>query len=205
MVAGEVRHIDGISSMRRAKRWLEYSTRVAQCWTCLHRVQRDLLAFEWPHSEGSFSFDLGGVFRGGALHDTSFLAEVKGYRNESDLPTEFRDFLAKCYVAFIGERERCDHFLWISWSPFQAKTWSEHRKPEKIRRALLHNDNRRRVLGAESDDEAKQAIDESVVFEVSRRIWLLTLCDEQEDLVITKEHFGDLLGLMHVKYGDVDE
>jgi len=197
-MAGEGRQLTGQIAVQRAKRWLHYSTRVASIYTNTDKVFKDLLHFRWPHGGQEFSFDLGGKFRGGDLQDQSFMAEVKGYRYEMDSVQEYRKFVAECYVAFQEKPDRCDNLIWLSWAPFQAKNWHKHRSADAIRNHLLHPDNVFRVFGTNSPDEAKNKIDEQVIHELTRRLWLLTLCDEQENLVITSENFQRLLAFMGI-------
>jgi hypothetical protein len=188
-MAGEQAHLDGIEGLHRAKRWLELSTRVGRVWTVEDKQLADMLHLPWPHGTGKpFSFDLGGTFQGGRLADQTFLAEVKAYRWEEDLPEHWRHFVAKCYVAFLSRPARCDHLLWISWSPFQAQSWHRHRTVERVRAALLHRDNRARVFGESDEEKAAGKVDAEAIVAVSQRLWLVTLCDQQEDLVPTPEH-----------------
>jgi len=201
MVAGELRQLTGSNGLERARRWLHYSTRVATSYTNTDKVFRDLLHFEWPYGDQEFSFDLGGKFRGGEFNDKSFMAEVKAYKYEMDSPKEYRGFIAECYVAFQEKPDRCDNLLWLSWAPFQAQMWHKHRSPEYLRKHLLHNDNIFRVFGTDSLDDAKGQIDEQVIFEISKRLWLLTLCEEQEDLVIMSDHYKELMAFMGVEEG----
>jgi hypothetical protein len=159
MVAGEDAHDLGETGLQRAKQWLELSTRVDKCWTRHDRPAGELLEFQWPHghddgSPAQFSFDLGGTFRGDPLDNQSFVAEVKAYKKEQDLPTHFRDFLAKCYAALEARPDRCDHFLWVSWSPFQAQHWDQHATSENVRKSVLHKANRSRTLGLADESEA---------------------------------------------------
>lgn len=147
-MAGEDAHDLGESGLQRAKSFLDRSTRVRWSWTRHDRPMGKLLEFKWPYpSDGrepsSFSFDLGGTFRGDPVENESFVAEVKAYKNESNLPAHFRDFVAKCYVALDTDRDRCDHFLWISWAPFQAQRWDQHCTSENVKKCILHEANRR--------------------------------------------------------------
>jgi hypothetical protein len=126
-------------------------------WTRKNRPVGELLEFLWPYlpagsPSARFSFDLGATFRFGSLTNQSFMAEVKADKKENDVPTHFRDFLAKCHVALQARPERCDHFLWLSWSPFQAQRWDKHATPENVKNAALHEANRLRVLGQEARD-----------------------------------------------------
>lgn len=203
-MTGEVAHEKGREGVRRAKQWLDRSTRVAYAWTRIDKVFEDLLTFPWPHGNGKqpFTFDLGGQMRVGRFDKQFFLAEVKNYERELDLSAHFRDFLAKCYVAYLAKRERCDHLMWISWSPFKASAWDRHSTPEAVRAAILHDANRTLVLGTANETEAKSNIDESAVVEVASRLWLITLCKKQEDLVISDNHFAKLMEYMNVTGGD---
>jgi hypothetical protein len=201
MVAGELRQQTGSNGIERAKRWLNYSTRVANIYANTDKVFKDLLHFQWPYGDQPFSFDLGGKLRGGDLHDQSFMAEVKSYRYEMDSAQEYRKFVAECYVAFQEKPDRCDNLIWLSWSPFQARAWHKHRSAEVIKYHLFHVDNIFRVFGTNSIDEARDKIDEQVVYELTNRLWLLTLCDEQENLVIKSDHYQHLIAFMGIEEG----
>lgn len=201
-MAGEENHDLGSEGLRRAKRWLEFTTRVDQSWTHQDGAMAELLEFEWPHVSGTakpFTFDLGGRFRGGALHKQGFLAEVKNYKKESDLPTHFRHFLAKCYIALESRPKRCENFLWISWAPFQAQKWDEHATAASVQKALLHKDNLSRALGAQTPVEGTQKLNPETLTRVADRLWLVTLSSQQEQLVLSDEHYGDVLQLITQK------
>jgi hypothetical protein len=189
-MAGEEAHDIGRDGLQRAKHWLDMSTRVKRSWKYDDPQLASLLHFPWPHGRSkSFSFDLGGTFQGDALENQSFLAEIKKYKSESNLPTHYLHFLAKCYVALGAKPELCNNFLWISWSPFQAKDWDKHATPDKVRASLLHNANRKRVFGVDNVADAELKLDAERVADVARRIWLITLCDKQEQLVLREGHF----------------
>jgi hypothetical protein len=187
---GEDTHDLGSEGLQRAKVWLDLTTRVYESWTHRDRPNNELIKFWWPHgAKRSFSFDLGGKFRGGHLEKRTFLAEVKNYKNESDLPDHFRDFLAKCYVALDAKPDRCDTFLWISWSPFQARQWDQHATTASVRNAVTNARNRKRVLGVDKPEDAMAKLSDEMAAEVARRIWLITLSEQQEKLVITGDHY----------------
>lgn len=202
-MAGEENHDSGSEGLRRAKRWLEFTTRVDQSWT--HQdggALAELLEFEWPHATGqakAFSFDLGGRFRGGSLSGQYFLAEVKHYKKESDLPTHFRSFLAKCYIALKSKPGRSDNFLWISWAPFQAQKWDEHASAANVQKAMLHKENLSRALGVTTENEGLPKLDAEILTRVADRVWLVTLSPQQEQLVLSDEHYGDVLQLITQK------
>ena len=200
-MAGEEAHDLGESGLERAKQWLELSTRVDRCWTRHDRPAGELLEFQWPHADGGqvparFSFDLGGTFRGGSLANQSFVAEIKAYKKENDLSAHFRDFLAKCYVALEAAPARCDHFLWVSWSPFQAQRWDQHATADNVRRSVLHDANRRRALGLEDEKEAVAKLSSDLLVGVASRIWLLTLSEKQEQLVLSGKHYVEIVKMI---------
>jgi hypothetical protein len=191
-MAGEDSQDKGRDGLESAKIWLNLSTRVHRSWAYDDPILGEMLHFEWPYVTGQskpFSFDLGGEFRGDPLDHQSFVAEVKNYRYEMDLPEHYRDFLAKCYVALASKATRCDHFLWISWSPFQAQKWHKHVTTENVRKSILHNANRRRVLGVDDETDAAGKLDPELLTEVARRVWLVTLSDRQVMLVPTEDHY----------------
>ncbi len=193
-MAGEESHDRGDIGVQRAKQWLDASTRVRIIYTQTQQPLAELVHFPWPYgTREPFSFDLGGIFRGEDLDGQSFLAEVKNYRYESDLPAHFRNFLAKCYVALGHRSSACDHFLWISWAPFQARSWNQHATAENVRKAVLHSDNIESVLGSSNEADAMEKLDAERTVRVADRIWLVTLCDQQEQLVLTEEHFREVI------------
>jgi hypothetical protein len=121
---------------------------------------------------------------------------VKNYRKESDLAAHFRDFLAKCYVAFMERPNRCDHFLWISWAPFQAQRWDEHTTASSVEKAILHPDNCMRTLGVTDPSEGKAKLMPDLLTRVADKVWLVTLGDKQETLVLSKEHYVEVVRLI---------
>jgi hypothetical protein len=185
-MAGEDAQDTGREGLQRARQWLSLTTRVKDSWTHSEEPLAELIHFQWPYgSQATFSFDLGGIFKDGDLDGQSFVAEVKNYRYEMDLPDQFLDFLAKCYVALEAKPARCDHFLWISWSPFQARSWHKHATTESVKKALAHPSNRKRVLDVDTASDAMQKWNIELMSKVASRIWLITLSDQQEKLVLT--------------------
>src|SRR5215471_9162494 len=73
--------------------------------------------------------------------------------------------------------------------PFQAKQWHKHTTKESIQASLLDEANRTRVFGADSEDEARLELDIERIGQVATRVWLITLSVQQEQLVLTKDHF----------------
>lgn len=191
-MAGEEGPNRGREGVEAVRIWLNLSTRVDRSWACDDHILGDMVHFEWPYATGQgkpFSFDLGGEFRGEPLDRQSFLAEVKNYRYEMDLPELYRDFLAKCYVALANKPGLCDHFLWISWSPFQAQRWHKHATTDNVRKSILHNANRKRVLGVDDEADAVAKLDPELLTNVANRVWLVTLSDQQVMLVPTEAHY----------------
>lgn len=193
-MAGEDAHDSGRLGVQKAKRWLERTTRVDQSWTNQDRGLKELLSFEWPNrSTKPFTFDLGGTFRGEPMDGQTFVAEVKHYRAENNLPDHFRSFLAKCYVALGSHPDRCDNFLWISWAPFQARQWDSHTSVASVKAALNHAENRSRCLVGADNEDVNTQWDEGRLASVSQRVWLVTMSDRQCELVPTKEHYAEVI------------
>jgi hypothetical protein len=181
-VPGEEEHVKGAEAVQRVKRWLEGTMRVAQSYTNTDGAWARKLTRHWPYgNQKPFSYDLGGVMRGGEWHGQMFCAEVKWRKNASDQGTAYKSFLAKCYVALSQEYMLGDHYMWISWSPFRANDWHELTAPEMIREAVLAESLR--ALGVEDQDEATELIKDELVEELSRRLWLIVMSEKQEKLV----------------------
>lgn len=201
-MAGESAHEKGRIGVAKAKQWLNMTTRVANAWTHLDTPMAELLEFEWPHGKHqAFSFDIGGRFRGGKVDGQSFLAEVKNYANESTLPAQYREFLAKCYVALDRHPQRCDHFLWISWAPFRAANWDQHRSVESVRNALVEPNVIERCFGHADTDLALASLDPEKLVKVSKSIWLITMNDREEHLTLTREHFAEVIRSIELEAG----
>ena len=186
---GESLHDLGREGARRAKQWLESTSRVDACWVNPDKGADEKLRFDWPEGGQSFSFDLGGKLRYGDVDGQLFYAEVKKYANSADLGTHYRDFLAKCYVAYLDSPKFADNFMWVSWAPHAATTWDQLTSATHVRAAVLANAHRIFANPAEADE----LIDDEVCATVAERLWLLILSDKQETLVPDPVH----LGLIH--------
>lgn len=186
---GEQAHDKGRDGARRAKRWLEATTRANVPWVNPHPVAVPKLTFSWVEPEArTFSFDLGGMFIGGDVADQEFLVECKNYENAGHQNSLYNEYLAKCYVAIQQRSDRCDNFMWITWSPFGTRSWSELTSTARVRAAVLSEC--RRALGVEAAD-AESKIDDALCDEVAKRLWIIVLSDRQEKhLVLTAEHQG---------------
>jgi hypothetical protein len=186
-IVGEDAHEAGADGVRRAKRWLEASMRVSTVWTNAgNEAVKKRLSYTWPGApKRRFSFDLGGIMRGGDLDGHQFSAEVKRYVRELNQPQKYRKFLAQCYVA-VQEREHlCDHLMWITWAPFNASVWDEHCTASRVRQAVLeHHDP---VFGTSSATEAAALVNDEHTKAVANRLWLIVISDKQEQLLPLRE------------------
>jgi hypothetical protein len=181
-VPGEDAHVVGAEAVQRAKRWLEGTMRVSQSYTNTDRAWGRKLTLHWPHGgREQFSYDLGGMMRGGEWDGEMFCAEVKWRKNSSDQGTEYKSFLAKCYVAQTQDYMLGDHFMWISWAPFRATTWDRLTTVEEIEAAVLAEAPR--ALGTCDPEEAASLIKADVVQELAKRLWLVVMSEKQEKLV----------------------
>lgn len=191
---GEAAHAAGADGTRRAKKWLDATTRVRASWTNEDEVHTSRLEFPWPHGGQSFSFDLGGILAGDPFHGHFFVAESKKYSGDSDQGGHFDDFLARCYVTRRDHHRVAEHFMWITWHPFRVTTWTKLCTAEAVKQGLLTKKNRARVFDVHDEDEAKaQAatlgqLDLDLAKDVAERLWILVLSDKQESLIITPEH-----------------
>lgn len=187
-IEGESAQAKGADGARRAKRWLESTTRVNAQWVNPDPPALKKLQFPWPHGGQNFSFDLGGTLKYGDFEGEMFYAESKNYDSASDLPEHYSKFLAQCYVAYLQRPMFCDHFMWISWSPHSITRWSELTSAAYVKEHVLKN--KTRVFGVEDDAEALDLIDDDIVSAVAERLWLIILSKKQEALVISREHRG---------------
>ncbi|MBE9499085.1 hypothetical protein IHE61_13540 [Streptomyces sp. GKU 257-1] len=172
----------------RAKTWLESTMRVGQAYSNTdNKAWAKKLTLQWPYGGNRpFSYDLGGIFRGGEWDGEQFCAEVKWRKNASDQGSEYRSYLAKCYVALSEGYMLGDHFLWITWAPFRASDWDQLTSTEEILKAVLAE--RGRALGTEDEEEARTLLKQDVVQELTGRLWPpLIMCEQQENLVPLEE------------------
>lgn len=148
------------------------------------------LTYPWPKGGNAFSYDLGGVFYGGDLDHQSFLVECKKYANDNQ-GTEFDKFLAQSYVTLQKYPHLADNFLWITWTPFRIKKWSELYSTSAIKTAILAE--KERIFGTVSSVEAQGEIDHEIVEDLAKRIWVIVLSDRQETLVISRDDRAELM------------
>ncbi|CUU60237.1 hypothetical protein Ga0074812_13721 [Parafrankia irregularis] len=187
-MAGEQLHQRGADGARRAKLWLEATTRANVYYVTPEPVAVAKLSYRWADG-GSFSYDLGGVLLGGEFQGHEFVAESKFYDGHHDQGTLYVEFLAKCYRALTLQPTRIDHFMWITWAPFLVTRWSDLRSPGEIRSAVkLH---RGRVFGSPSNHPVDQISDETCEL-LAERLWIIVLSERQEKLVISTENLSIL-------------
>lgn len=187
-IEGESAQEKGADGARRAKRWLESTTRVNAQWVNPNPPAVEKLSFRWPHGGQGFSFDLGGLLKYGEYDGQEFFAESKNYAEPSDLARHYSKFLAQCYVTYSLIPARADHFMWISWSPHSVTNWSKLTTAEYIREHVVKH--REVVFGEPDEAEALKMVDDTIVSAVATRLWLIILSTKQETLVISAEHRG---------------
>jgi hypothetical protein len=196
---GEAQHEKGRDGARRAKRWLEATTRVKMAWLNTDSLIGDRCEFQWPFGGRSFSFDIGGFLSGSSVEGQSFLVECKKYSTAGDQGVEYFEYLAKCYVTYSVQPKYSDHFMWITWHPFKQMTWTQLCGPEMVKSAVIAEC--KRVFGVDSEEDAQALIDMDVVSAVAERLWVIVLCDRQEDLVISRDHLA-LIRAHEVREGE---
>jgi hypothetical protein len=194
IVTGEQTQLRGAEGSHAAKRWLESTTRAQVPWENPDAVAAKKLTFSWekevPPKDKDFSFDLGGVFSGeDDFHHTKegelFVAEVKNYQNASDQGSHFEKFLAKCFCARRHEPKSADVFMWITWSPFKANTWSMLHSKSSIVEAIIKL--REQALGIADEEDARSEICskdiQDLIEYLSENIWIIVLCEQQEQFL----------------------
>ena len=95
----EEAHEAGAEGVRKAKRWLDATTRVQARWIFPEEAAQEKLKFQWANGS-TFVFDLGGIFSAsGPLANQTFMAEVKNYSAVGSQGTMYTEYLARCYRA----------------------------------------------------------------------------------------------------------
>lgn len=199
MAAGEAMHQKGAEGARRAKRWLDATTRTRTSWVNEDTVRAGKLEFPWPHGGESFSFDVGGMLIGQPFDWHNFVAEVKFYSGD-DLGPPFDDFLAKCFVVRKLHTTNAEQFMFLTWHPFRIKTWTKLCQKETIVSAIKkHAKHIYDIEPPDAKDESDGAkavraqidaviqADTEAVEELERRLWLVVLSEKQEELLISAE------------------
>lgn len=189
-MSGEASQEKGREGARLARKWLDRSTRVNVTWVNPDKAAISKLTLPKAQPVGQskdFSFDLGGNLRGEAIEGQTFLAECKNYKDSSDQGTHYTLFLAHCYRAVAIGHLLGDNFFWITYAPFNVKTWDLLTSRDKVRTSVLAHPDVNFL--ADEDPEKKISVD--LVSAVSERLWILVLSEKQiEHLVLTKDHHG---------------
>ncbi|WOF23665.1 hypothetical protein N8K70_03020 [Microbacterium betulae] len=191
---GELLQKLGEDGARRAKLWLDSTTRVESTWSVYDKFGKDRLSYPWPNDDEAYSYDIGGIFYGGDLHKQAFLVECKKYSSASQ-GGHFDKFLAQSYVTLRDYPHLADHFIWMTWHPFRINTWNELSSETKIVKALIREQER--VFGTTGEDETglSDQLDASVVADLADRVWVIVLSDRQETLVISREDRAEVMKL----------
>jgi hypothetical protein len=187
-MSGEATQAKGADGARRAKAWLDATTRVNVQWVNPQPVAIPKLTFEWADDSEPFSFDLGGILLGEELEGQEFLGECKKYDSAHNQGQHYEKYLAQCYRAYTLRPDRCDNFIWITWAPFNVRTWDELLTSQKVRTSVLKF--RKQVFNEPDEVNAESLISEEICKDVADRLWLIVLSDRQESLTLTREHLG---------------
>ena len=189
---GELYQKIGEDGARRAKLWLDSTTRTMSTWSVYDRFGVPRLLYPWPEGGKAYSYDLGGLFYGGDLHQQSFMVECKKYSNDNQ-GGHFDKFLAQSYVTLMKYPQLADHLLWITWHPFRVTTWNDLASEPNIRAAVVSE--KKRIFGDVSDADALAAIDPAIVTDLASRVWVIVLSDKQETLVLSRGDRAEILKL----------
>ncbi|MEC4014922.1 hypothetical protein [Streptomyces sp. H27-D2] len=145
------------------------------------------MTFQWPAGKQTeFSLDLGGLLCGDEFDNDIFMAECKKYSTPADQGTHYLSYLAKCYVMLSQQPEAAEHFMWITWCPFNVNDWNKLLTEGWVARAVEKHG--KDIFGDVTSEEAESFTDPEVVKKVAERLWMIVLSDKQEALVITREH-----------------
>ena len=177
-------HQKGADGARRAKAWLDATTRTRSSWTNEDPVPASRLTFNWPHNGNEFSFDVGGILYGQPFDNHLFVAEVKNYSNDN-LGKDFDDFLAKCYHVLKEHPKVANQFMFLTWHPFRVKTWTKLTDRDSVLKACT--ENRIRLFNEADPTAAALLMDQDVIDELCDNLWLVVLSEKQEELLISTE------------------
>lgn len=213
---GEAMHQKGADGARRAKAWLDATTRTRATWTNEDAIAAGRLTFNWPFDgQHEFSYDVGGILFGDPFDNHAFVAEVKNYSGDG-LGADFDDFLAKCYLVARDHPKLANQFMFITWHPFRVKTWTLLTDRSSVLQGCTTTKNRKRLLAVddhaevaaaasakvaagatskaaanEAEEEAaaaaQQRLDPDVVDSLCGNLWVFVLSDKQEQLLISDD------------------
>ncbi len=181
----EEAHEAGADGVRKAKRWLDATTRAEVRWIFPEDAARDKLTFNWI-DDSKFVFDLGGIFSAnGPVANKTFMAEVKNYTSAGSQGTMYSEYLARCYRARVVNPGYADHFMWITWHPFSVTNWSKLTTAAEVKAAVLQH--RAKALGIADEQSAEAAIEQAVCESIAESLWLLVLSDKHELLMLSPD------------------
>lgn len=187
-MAGEVLHARGAEGVRRAKLWLDRTTRAEARWLVPDTIAVNKLTFKW-HDGSTYSFDLGGLLRFGGHDQEIFVAECKFYSGHHAQGTMFTEFIAKCYRARLIDPARADQFIWITWAPFLVTKWEHLAKPSYIREAI--HKHGLKCVGKGDTAGIDAEIDDDLIKDLAERLHVIVLHERQEEFfVMSKEHLA---------------
>jgi hypothetical protein len=191
-VPGETEHHKGRRGALLAKHYLERTTRISAPLVNPDGMAKEKLRLDKANKVSAnsvFSFDLGGRFLQGDFEGHDFLAEVKNYKNTSDLGTHWTAFLAHCYRAVAIGHHMADQFFWISFAPHGGHKWDQLASIEEVRKAVI-SDGVRDVNFAKDEDPAT-AYSSEIAQMVTQRVWMIILSEPQvKHLSMSKEHYA---------------
>ncbi len=181
---GEALHKSGIEGVRKAKQWLDGTTRADVHWTVYDdQTKAKKLDVDWANNKGSGSFDLAGMFKEGEIDKQLFFAEIKNYKNSSGaLGGMYEKFLALCYRACYLRANYYDNFMWITWAPFSQTDWAKLTTAEYVEKAV----NKFAELAIESSAGQTGGADPKICKCVADRLWFVIFGPRQTELVATK-------------------
>ncbi len=166
----------GREGVARAKRWLDGTTRARVEWTVYDAGAAPKLTVVVPGVGEVGSFDMGGLLKGGAIHNQQFWAEVKFYdKSSGDLSAEYRKFVVLCYKALQTHEALYDEFMFITWVPFAVTTWHELTTADYVKSCVEGS------LGGQDD------ADSDLCGKVSDRLTIIVLSERQERLAATDQ------------------
>lgn len=180
---------------RRAKIWLDMTTRADTRWVNPDPAAISKLTFPWARTAAEpFSFDLGGLLKGGDLEGQIFLAESKYYHVYGELAEHYRKYLAQCYCALTSAPAHCDQFMFITWHPFSVTSWADLITEKYVRESVLKY--RQDALDETDKTLAEGLVSDSLCKQIADRLWIIVLSDRQEqelimsaqDLALIRKH-----------------
>ncbi len=179
-MTGEEVHARGAQGSERAKRWLEGTCRADVHWInpslCPEKLKFDK-AIATPDHPATFSFDLGGILRGGEEEGKVFLAEVKFYRRPNDQGTQYPLFLSKCYRVEDSRPNAYDRYLWITWAPFLSSSWHLLLSSGYVGKSVGGSTKGREIALGEADPS------DDVVSRVALKLIVVVLSADQEKVL----------------------